>query len=612
MLGYDVFNPLEVVPEYVADVGTKRGEKVDYAILRDGDPIIIVECKAVGTSLDSAKVTQLYRYFTTTAARFGILTDGLIYRFFSDLEEPNRMDAKPFLEFDLSEITPADATNLKRFTRDSFNLADSIQAAENLKYTSAIKWVLADLMKRPHDAFVRFVLDQVHGGPKTKARAEQFRGLTWQAFREFINERIDQRLQSALASERDEADPEPEPEPEPEPTPATVLFWRHSKRHLIVLLLLVTSACRESDDTDVMAVHIGSAAMTWESPPGSFWEIRDVLRKDGTVWVLTSGEPFVHGLRNGTEIITFGSRGEGPHELRSAWAFPGDYSGAGTITVWDAQARLYRTFSNDGLQVSARAARSIGTVRMDIDVVTFGDPMRMSARKEHVVRTEYDNMVASGNDLWTGGLIRADGDGRVETVIDFGELRGASQRDKAREMLVPVPLWDECYDGRIALLDPVARFVYMVGASWEARDSLWIPWEGKSLSRAERLGYLLHHAEAEFRGQSEAIPSEIEAMVANAEQALRDDFPSEAPVGVDIRCAPGRVWIQEFDGGAHPLGFGRSWWTVSTTGIPPIYSRVVLPVRFRPHSISGPQMLGIVTDSLGLQRVASIRLPFQS
>jgi len=210
VLGYDVFDPLEVVPEFVADVGAKRGEKVDYAIRMEGEPIIIVECKAVGTPLDTAKVTQLYRYFTTTAARFGILTDGLIYRFFSDLEEPNRMDAKPFLEFDLSEITPADATNLKRFARDSFNLADSIQAAENLKYTSAIKWVLADIMKRPNDAFVRFVLDQVLDGPKTKARIEKFRGLTRQAFRDFINERIDQRLQSALASERDEAEQEPE------------------------------------------------------------------------------------------------------------------------------------------------------------------------------------------------------------------------------------------------------------------------------------------------------------------------------------------------------------------------------------------------------------------
>ena len=219
VLGYDVFNPLEVVPEYVADVGTKRGEKVDYAILKDGEPIIIVECKVVGTALDTAKVTHLYRDFTTTAARFGILTDGLIYRFFSDLEEPNRMDTKPFLEFDLSEITPEDAANLKRFTRDSFNLADSIQAAENLKYTGAIKWVLADTMKRPHDAFVRFVLDQVHEGPKTKARVEKFRHLTRQAFREFINERIDQRLQSALASERDEPEPEPDPEPEPQPEP---------------------------------------------------------------------------------------------------------------------------------------------------------------------------------------------------------------------------------------------------------------------------------------------------------------------------------------------------------------------------------------------------------
>ena len=226
VLGYDIFNPLEVVPEFVADVGTKRGEKVDYAILKDNEPIIIVECKAVGTSLDNAKVTQLYRYFTTTAARFGILTDGLIYRFFADLEEPNRMDAKPFLEFDLSEITPADATNLKRFTRDSFNLADSIQAAENLKYTSAIKWVLADIMKRPSDAFVRFVLDQVHGGPKTKARVEKFRSLARQAFREFINERIDQRLQSALASERDDVDPglevdsSPDLESEPKSKPA--------------------------------------------------------------------------------------------------------------------------------------------------------------------------------------------------------------------------------------------------------------------------------------------------------------------------------------------------------------------------------------------------------
>ena len=146
VLGYDVFDPREVVPEYVADVGLKRGEKVDYAILKDGKPILIVECKTVGTKLDLAKVTQLFRYFTSTSSRFGILTDGMIYRFFSDLEEPNKMDQKPFLEFDLSEITKEDAKNLKRFTKDSFDPEDSIRAAENLKYTAAIKFVLADML----------------------------------------------------------------------------------------------------------------------------------------------------------------------------------------------------------------------------------------------------------------------------------------------------------------------------------------------------------------------------------------------------------------------------------------------------------------------------------
>ena len=65
VLGYDVFDPLEVVPEYVADVGMKRGEKVDYAILMDGDPIIIIECKAVGSycniNLDGSRRRNIVR-----------------------------------------------------------------------------------------------------------------------------------------------------------------------------------------------------------------------------------------------------------------------------------------------------------------------------------------------------------------------------------------------------------------------------------------------------------------------------------------------------------------------------------------------------------------------
>jgi predicted type IV restriction endonuclease len=91
-LGYDIFSPLEVIPEYTADVGIKKGEKVDYAVLKDGRPIMLFECKTCGCDLNNVHMSQLYRYFSVTDARIGVLTNGIVYRFFSDLEKPNQMD----------------------------------------------------------------------------------------------------------------------------------------------------------------------------------------------------------------------------------------------------------------------------------------------------------------------------------------------------------------------------------------------------------------------------------------------------------------------------------------------------------------------------------------
>ena len=61
LLGYDVFNPNEFCPEYIADVGIKKGEKVDYAILENGQPNILVECKSCSEQLDKHS-SQLFRY----------------------------------------------------------------------------------------------------------------------------------------------------------------------------------------------------------------------------------------------------------------------------------------------------------------------------------------------------------------------------------------------------------------------------------------------------------------------------------------------------------------------------------------------------------------------
>ena len=84
-LGYDVFDPFEVVPEFVADLGIKKGEKVDYAILKDGVPLILTECKHWKAGLDPHN-SQLFRYFHTTKAKFAILINGLETRFYNTLK----------------------------------------------------------------------------------------------------------------------------------------------------------------------------------------------------------------------------------------------------------------------------------------------------------------------------------------------------------------------------------------------------------------------------------------------------------------------------------------------------------------------------------------------
>ncbi|MDE2639063.1 MAG: type I restriction endonuclease [Chloroflexota bacterium] len=225
MLGYEIFDPTEVVPEFTADVGTKKGEKVDYALVWNGKPVILIEVKKYGNNLDEEQMSQLLRYFTTvTDARFGILTDGITYRFFSDLDLPNVMDPKPFFEFNMLDFTEAQVEELKRFTKSAFEPSQVIEVARELKYTTEIKRVLAEDLASPSEDFVRFVIRRVYEGRVTPAVRDQFATLAKQAFGEFIKERVDTRLKSALEREEgagaEPSDQEPAEEPEQGEEPA--------------------------------------------------------------------------------------------------------------------------------------------------------------------------------------------------------------------------------------------------------------------------------------------------------------------------------------------------------------------------------------------------------
>ncbi|MBL3699629.1 type I restriction endonuclease [Leucobacter luti] len=201
VLGYDVFNPHEVIPEFTADVGTKRGEKVDYAIVKDGAVQILIECKHVGSPLNIKHASQLFRYFATTSARIAILTNGDEYHFFTDLDAPNKMDEKPFLVIEVSDLDSALIPELNKLAKDAFDLDSIINAAEELKYVGEFKRVLSAQFAEPDAEWVKFLTARVYEGSFTQKVRDQFTRLVTKAMKQFLNDRVNDRLKAALGGQ---------------------------------------------------------------------------------------------------------------------------------------------------------------------------------------------------------------------------------------------------------------------------------------------------------------------------------------------------------------------------------------------------------------------------
>lgn len=200
ILGYDIFDPLEVIPEFTADISTKNNEKVDYCIQKDNEPIIIIECKHWKQNLDLHN-TQLERYFSFTKAKFGLLTNGFLYRFFTDLEENNKMDTNPFFEFDLANLKDQTINELKKFHKSSFDINKIFDHAGELKYFNEIKAQFEMELKEPSTDFVRSFASKIYNGRLTEKIMEQFKELVVKAINQKINDTINERLHTALEKE---------------------------------------------------------------------------------------------------------------------------------------------------------------------------------------------------------------------------------------------------------------------------------------------------------------------------------------------------------------------------------------------------------------------------
>lgn len=196
-LGYDVFNPLEVLPEMDCDLCKTKGEKIDYAIMKDGEPIMLIECKHWANNLNLHE-TQLQRYYVASKARFGVLTNGIIYRFYTDLQNANIMDDKPFLEVDITNAKDCEIEELKKFHKSYFDVKNIYNTANELKYLKEIKETVKQEFTSPSYDFVRLFTKNAYPYRMKGQVYEQFTEYVSRSIKEYINDVIADRLQVAI------------------------------------------------------------------------------------------------------------------------------------------------------------------------------------------------------------------------------------------------------------------------------------------------------------------------------------------------------------------------------------------------------------------------------
>ena len=225
-LGYDTSDPMEVYPEFGADAPDVKGERVDYAILRDEKPIILIECKSLGDNLNQPRnISQLFKYFNATHARFGMLTNGIIYKFFTDIERDNIMDSKPFFEFNMLDHQEGDIAELRKFSKSVFQPNDLRDNASDLKYTNEIKKIIAEQFAEPSPEFVKFFLaygdpEPLYVGVRTQAVVNKFSDIVKRSLNQFLNEWVKDKFQSVIEDSNPPnfGNPSGDAEPETDPT----------------------------------------------------------------------------------------------------------------------------------------------------------------------------------------------------------------------------------------------------------------------------------------------------------------------------------------------------------------------------------------------------------
>jgi predicted type IV restriction endonuclease len=213
-LGYDTLNPDEVYPEHHADFSDKYKNRVDYAILRGGEPVVAVECKTCGYPIADDR-GQLRSYFNAAKTiKLGVLTDGMVWEFYADSDEPNMMDSKPFLTFSLFDVKDGKVDDtalaaLQALGKEAFEPENIGAEARKKHLANSVLHFLRDNYRSPSEEFTKIVLSGAGIGRFSSKKMEEYRRIVKDSMVSFINEEIIHRLEITERKREEKAEPQP-------------------------------------------------------------------------------------------------------------------------------------------------------------------------------------------------------------------------------------------------------------------------------------------------------------------------------------------------------------------------------------------------------------------
>jgi hypothetical protein len=216
-LGYDTGDPDQVMSQYRAGLMGQKDNAVDYAIFTNGEPAIYIECKTLDHPFDKKDVSQLARYFgSTLSVKLGILTDGIRYRFYSDIDHKNVMDKEPFFVMDLEKYTPNDLELFGQYHKSVFDIDKIRSNAENNLQMEMVVNELRKEMETPSDEITTIIAQRLRQGVRiTQSVRSEYVQLIKEAYERILQNHTNSLLDMAIKKSR-EISKAPPPPPNPQ------------------------------------------------------------------------------------------------------------------------------------------------------------------------------------------------------------------------------------------------------------------------------------------------------------------------------------------------------------------------------------------------------------